>query len=66
MKLSKCEYGKLVQDKHGKIGMIAGITNNIPSANAADRGDPANAIPLVRWSCGAEYGIHPGNIELLK
>lgn len=67
MKLKDCTYGRLVEDKdRRRIGMIVGITNNAHRGHIIEREDPSNAIPMVRWSCGEECGIHHANIELLK
>ena len=66
MKLKDCKYGILVTDKKGMIGMVVGVTNVYPNQGQSIRGLPENAMPLVEWQCGAKYGIHPSNIELLK
>lgn len=66
MKLKDCIHGVLVKDRDGYIGMIAGITNNCESSDRPTRSKPSSAIPLVQWSNGTTYGIHPANIELLK
>ncbi len=69
MKLKDCTYGKLVitVDKYSqKVGMIIGITNNAEHGTMDQRSKISNAIPLVRWSNGREFGIHYENIELYK
>lgn len=66
MKLKNCNRGRIIISGDGRIGMITGITNNCPSADAATRRDPERAIPLVQWADGGESGIYPGNIEPLK
>lgn len=67
MKLRDCKHGILVIDiRNSRIGMIVGITNNVPSESRNVRSDIHNAIPLVQWSCGATYEIHQGNIEPYK
>jgi hypothetical protein len=66
MKLSKCVYGVLVFNKENGIGMIKGITNNVPHAQGDVRSEARRAIPLVEWSCGHVCGINAGNIEIYK
>lgn len=66
MELKDCTHGKLVVDNDGCIGMIVGITNNCKAAGLDTRNAPDRAIPLVQWANGETYGIHYGNIELLK
>ncbi len=69
MVLSDCKYGVLVAFKEEehivKVGMVVGITNNRPLESHAIRRDPANAVPLVQWSSGETYPVHPGLLELL-
>ncbi len=69
MKLSQCKYGILVKfnDNSDLVGMIVGITNNAELASADIRDDPANAIPLVKWSGRHEpVGVHHGNLSIFK
>lgn len=66
MKLNECTYGTIVATEDGRVGMIVGITNNCPLEDIKVRSNLYNAIPLVRWSCGRESGIHAGNIFKFK
>ena len=66
MKLKDCTFGMLVTAEGLGIGMIVGITNRCQHADHTKRSDPDNAIPLVRWASGQEFGIDAFNIEMLK
>lgn len=68
MKLSECKYGILVQklSEYGEIGMVVGITNNIPHVLTEEQREPERAIPLVQWQSGSTSGIHPFNIRIYK
>lgn len=66
MKLRDCKYGVLVEDRDGNIGMIKGITNNLPIGDINERSNRGRAIPLVEWASGNTSGIHYGNIEIFK
>lgn len=66
MKLSKCTHGKIVISENNGIGMIVGITNNIPCSSISDRAKEDRAIPLVQWAHGGTFGINAYNIEEYK
>lgn len=65
MKLKDVQHGRIVKTEGGAIGMIVGITNNLPHARQSERAQEERAIVLVQWSWGANTGIHPANIEYL-
>lgn len=62
MNLQECKFGIIVQEtcclqkEENKIGMISGITEN----------GSGEIIPLIKWSNGKEYPIHPANIKIYK
>ena len=68
MRLSQCTHGKIVWNRDKtEVGMIVGITNNIPSADVSNRRIIDRAIPLVQWSCEREpVGVHQSNLEPYK
>jgi|TARA_A100001518_G_C1227290_1_gene80748 hypothetical protein len=66
MRLRDCTYGVLVYDKDYGLGMIVGVTNNCHFKGMEERSKVENTIPLVKWASGAEFGIHPSNIEIYK
>lgn len=67
MKLKDCLHGVLVQDLETKeIGMVVGITNCYSNLLTEEQKLPENAIPLVKWQSGREFGIHHNNIQPLK
>ncbi len=73
MKLQDCTYGKLVTFKRdsfalgvSEVGMIVGITNNVPSADLTTRSKIDHAVPLVQWSNGEVLSVHHNNIEIYK
>jgi hypothetical protein len=66
MKLSKCVYGVLVYNESLGIGMVKGITNNVPDAEGIIRSEPVRALPLVEWACGHTCGVNAANIEIYK
>ncbi len=63
MKLKECIHGVLVTDKdRNRVGMIVGITNNRPNQSLENRIGVEYAIPVVQWSDGETFGIHPCNL----
>lgn len=68
MKLSKCVYGTLVQNLKEpiQIGMVVGITNNVPHADLEERSRPDRAIPVIQWSNGNTSGCHHENLMELR
>lgn len=66
MKLRECKMGILVQNTGTQeIGMVVGITNNIPTVLSEEQRDPSRAIPLIQWQTGRTFGIHPENMKAL-
>lgn len=63
MELKDCKHGIIVSSNCGAIGMIIGITNNIPHADKENRRLTTHAIPLVQWSHGETSGVHHNNIS---
>jgi hypothetical protein len=68
MKLSDCKYGVLVQtlEQFGEIGMVVGITNNIPTVLSEEQKNPERAIPMIQWQSGRTFGINHHNIREYK
>jgi hypothetical protein len=72
MKLSQCKAGVWVEKIHGSvrdgisIGMIAGCSNNVPTASQTERRKPENAVVTVAWTCGNTSDIHPSNLRPYK
>ena len=65
MKLRECTHGVIVQSTGSEdIGMIVGITNNVPASDREARSFVERAVPLIQWAHGETSGIHPSNIEL--
>tara|TARA_R110002153_G_scaffold244399_1_gene399807 strand:- start:99 stop:296 length:198 start_codon:yes stop_codon:yes gene_type:complete len=64
MKLSECKYGVLVETVFGvvgrnsytRVGMVVGVTQN----------SLEEAIPLIHFQNGEEYGVHPANLFLYE
>ena len=69
MELKDCVLGLIVKTNKNRcdqeIGMIIGITNDSLGSTLTDQKRPEHAIPLVRWSCGSEQGVHLDDLEKL-
>ncbi len=68
MKLSKCTHGKLVVTDDEEVGMVVGVTYNIPliqCGNMSYKELLGRTIPLVQFPAGTR-GVHHGNLELFK
>jgi hypothetical protein len=66
MKLSECTFGKIVFNEGNGVGMIKGLSNNIPSADKKLRAEVDRAVVIVDWSCGETTTIHPSNLTEWK
>lgn len=71
MKLQDCTYGKLVcqlgkSGKAKRVGMVAGITNNLRNLDSEAKDCPTRAQPLVEWSCGHKSNINPVHLVEFK
>lgn len=62
MKLSECTPGTMVTTDDNRVGIIIGLTNNMPMGNIEERRHIFNAIPEVKWSSGEVTGIHHENL----
>lgn len=66
MKLSECTYGRLVYSEKYGVGMVVGITNCCPGADATTRREVERAIPVIQWASGETSQIHQRNIEIFE
>jgi hypothetical protein len=63
MKLSKVQMGRIVIASGKRIGMIKGISNNVPDSADGSRRKIENVSIIVQWSDNMVHAIHPSNIE---